>query len=136
MYVNVTCEYALIKEKLWPMSYGDDIFIHFLYCNVLCCQLLVLMLNLINSYPRSHRNSFSVKIWRGKSLWKDANNGYNRCKGSEGSATCKTHRLTHKNSNVTESWWENFLRTYWRSFYWRSLASFPSTPMSGPYHNV
>lgn len=97
---------------------------------------IVLMFNFINSYPRCHRNSFSVKIWRGKSLWKDANNGYNRCKGSEGSATCKTHRLTHKNSNVTESWWENFLRTYWRSFYWRSLASFPSTPMSGPFSDI
>ena len=62
MSVNVTCEYALIEKKLWPMSNGDDIFIYFLYYNVLCCQLLVLMFNLINSYPRSHRNSFSVKI--------------------------------------------------------------------------
>ena len=135
MFVNVTCEYALIEKKLWPMSNRDELFIYFLYCNVLCCQLLVLMFNFINSYPKSHRYSFSVKIWRGKSLWKDANNGYNRCKVQKDLQRAK-HRLTHKNSNVTESWWENFLRTYWRSFYWRSLASFPSTLISGPYRNI
>ena len=62
MFVNVTCEYALIEKKLLPVSNRDELFIYFLYCNVLCCQLLVLMFNFINSYPRSHRNSFSVKI--------------------------------------------------------------------------
>ena len=48
------------------MSNRDELSIYFLYCNVLCCQLLVLMFNLINSYPRSHRNSFSVKSKGGK----------------------------------------------------------------------
>ena len=102
-------EYALIEKNFDQCQIEMNF--PFIFCTVMY-YIPVLMFNLINSYPRTHRNSFSVKIRRGKSLWKDSNNGYDKCKGSEGSATCKTHRLTHKNSNVTESWWEKFLRTY------------------------
>ena len=42
VYVNVICEYVL-KKTLTIMSNRNALSIYFLFCNVLCCQLLLLM---------------------------------------------------------------------------------------------
>ena len=43
-YMNVTWV-CVDWKKLWPMSNRDELSIYFLYCNVLCGQLPLLMFN-------------------------------------------------------------------------------------------
>ena len=58
-YMNVTFECALIEKNFDQCEIEMNF--PFIFCTVMS-YIPVLMFNLINSYPRTHRNSFSVKI--------------------------------------------------------------------------